>query len=614
MVASVENALMGLPPAEKQVARAGIVSALTTYQRKPRGVYGNAITPSSKKIFRTISQYKQNNNIMTTPSDKGGKIVVLDTSSYREKAYTLLNDAHVYEKLVDDRDLRKHNVKVETYLKQLKKDKLIDLNLYNSLVNLEPQTPYFFGLPKLHKPGVPLRPIIGATGSCTQKIARFLQKIFQSLKSNKSSVKNSFDFKNKIQNLKIREEEILVSFDVESLYTNVPVEFTINLINDALLRDNSWKILTDLPLNIIVDLCRLCTSANIFVYNNQFFKQIHGLPMGSPLSGVLADIYMEHFEEMAEVHTSPFISFWTRYVDDTFSVMLRTHVAQYLVKLNSIAPSIKFTHELELNKNLSFLDVLIHREDDGRLTTSVYRKPTFHPSYLHYDSMVPESYKVSVVSALLRRISLSSTVTAQAIELEKIKKDLSLCGYPLPFIQKVRAKLSRGSNTAEPDAEREERIKYKPLLYVPGLSEVLKRILKGHGITVYFETNHNLRTILRTEKPKNKLLQIKNVVYKIPCSQCPASYIGQTKRTLGTRIKEHRRMVNTSNTNSMIFNHSIENNHIPNFDQPKILKSKVGYYYRLFYETLKIKQNPNPMNSECSMDLPAVYNDFTSQQ
>ena len=78
---------------------------------------------------------------MTIPSDKGGKIVALDSTSYREKAYKLLNDAQVYEKLADDKILKRHNAKVNAYLLKLKNDKIIDNKFYLNLKETEPQTP-----------------------------------------------------------------------------------------------------------------------------------------------------------------------------------------------------------------------------------------------------------------------------------------------------------------------------------------------------------------------------------------------------------------------------------------------------------------------------------------
>ena len=136
-----------------------------------------------------------------------------------------------------------------------------------------------------------------------------------------------------------------------------------------------------------------------------------------------------------------------------------------------------------------------------------------------------------------------------------------------------KKKQRRKTNNTEPSQP-----KYRPLPYVPGLSEILKRKLALHGITVYFVTNPNLRTIFRTDNPKRPFLKTKNVVYKIPCGNCPKSYIGQTQRSIGTRLKEHKNMGKNKDFRYNIFNHCLKDNHIPDFENTEILKPTVGFW------------------------------------
>ena len=103
--------------------------------------------------------------------------------------------------------------------------------------------------------------------------------------------------------------------------------------------------------------------------------------MGSSVSAVIANLYMESFEEQA-ITTSPYKPrVWKRYVDDTFTVLDRESVDSFLQHLNNQQPSIRFTMETESDSRLAFLDTAVSREPDGRLTTSVYRKPTHTDRY-----------------------------------------------------------------------------------------------------------------------------------------------------------------------------------------------------------------------------------------
>ena len=135
---------------------------------------------------------------------------------------------------------------------------------------------------------------------------------------------------------------------------------------------------------------------------------------------------MESFEEPAIV-TSPYKPrIWKRYVDDTFTVLDRGSVDSFLQHLNNQQPSIRFTMETESDSKLAFLDTAVSREPDGRLTTSVYRKPTHTDQYLAYDSHDPQSVKRAK-----RIVTKSSAIS-------KEKKHLSLVlvsnGYPLSFL------------------------------------------------------------------------------------------------------------------------------------------------------------------------------------
>ena len=103
--------------------------------------------------------------------------------------------------------------------------------------------------------------------------------------------------------------------------------------------------------------------------------------MGSPLSPVVANLYMEAFEGV--ITLTP--KLWLRYVDDTFVIW--SHSSSSLEKfhshLNAQNPSIQFTMEEESEGRVSFLDVMVERGGDSKITTTIYRKPTHTDRYLH---------------------------------------------------------------------------------------------------------------------------------------------------------------------------------------------------------------------------------------
>ena len=125
--------------------------------------------------------------------------------------------------------------------------------------------------------------------------------------------------------------------------------------------------------------------------------------MGSPVFAVTASLYMEAFEEHAIESAPHKPKIWKRYVDDTFIILDRGNVDSFLHHLNSQQPTIRFTMETEKESKFAFLDTSVSRELDGRLTTSVYRKPTHTDQYLAYDSHHPQSVKRGIVKCLYDR-------------------------------------------------------------------------------------------------------------------------------------------------------------------------------------------------------------------
>ena len=107
-------------------------------------------------------------------------------------------------------------------------------------------------------------------------------------------------------------------------------------------------------------------------------------------SAVIANLYVEAFEEQA-IELAPYKpKIWRRYVDDTFTILDHGNVDSFLHHLKSQQPTIRFTMETEKENKIAFLDTSVSREPDGCLTTSVYRKPTHTDQYLAYDSHHPQ--------------------------------------------------------------------------------------------------------------------------------------------------------------------------------------------------------------------------------
>uniref|UniRef100_A0A5S6QG45 Reverse transcriptase domain-containing protein n=1 Tax=Trichuris muris TaxID=70415 RepID=A0A5S6QG45_TRIMR len=202
-----------------------------------------------------------------------------------------------------------------------------------------------------------------------------------------SHTENSASLVTEIRTLEIDNEDILVSYDVKDLFTSIPLDITYTIILDTLSKDALLKDRTKLSPYHLTELVKFCMKeGNFFHWKRTFFCQKRGAPMGSPLSPIVAEIFMEHLEERAFPYgiAEYNVKFFKRYVDDVFAIVKKGQEDRLLNHLNSIFPhDIQFTIEKESRGRLPFLDLLIIRHGT-KLKTTVYRKPTNSGKYLNF--------------------------------------------------------------------------------------------------------------------------------------------------------------------------------------------------------------------------------------
>ena len=219
---------------------------------------------------------------------------------------------------------------------------------------------------------------------------------------------------------------------------NVPTEGAVQAARRKLESDPGLADRTTLTPTEIADLLDFVLRSTYFQYNGSIYEQKEGAAMGSPVTAVIATLYMEAFEEQA-MESAPYKpKIWKRYVDDTFTILVRGNVDSFLHHLNSQQPTIRFTMETEKESKIAFLGTSVSREPDGRLTTSVYRKPTHTDQYLAYDSHHPQSVKRGIVNCLYDRAKRLVTKPSVISEEKKHLSSLLVSnGYPSSFVQKL---------------------------------------------------------------------------------------------------------------------------------------------------------------------------------
>jgi len=158
----------------------------------------------------------------------------MDRKDYDKKVQQMLNDQKTY-KILDKHPTQWTERKLNEKLANLKREDKINDSLYKKLPSSDGLPPRFYGLPKVHKPGYPLRPIVSFIDSPTYMLSKHLAQTLKPLVGNTDfTVKNSVDFCDQIKHVKLEEDDELVSFDVFSLFTSIPVELAIQVATDVL--------------------------------------------------------------------------------------------------------------------------------------------------------------------------------------------------------------------------------------------------------------------------------------------------------------------------------------------------------------------------------------------
>ena len=287
-------------------------------------------------------------------------------------------------------------------------------------------------------------------------LSAYLANILSPLTGNSGfTVTYSAHFVSTISSETIPDNEIMVSFEIESLCTNVPIDAAVKTALQILEDDPRFADRTTLTPAEIADLLNFVLRSTYFQYNGSIYEQLEGEAMGSPVSAVITNLYMESFEQQA-INTSAYKPRnWKHCVDDTFTILDRGNIDSFLQRLNNQQPSIRFTMETEKDYKLAFLDTAVSRQLDGRLTTSIYRKPTHTDQYLAYDSHHPYSVKHGIVKCLYeraKRLVTKPSVTSK--EKKHLSSVLGSNGYPFSFFQKI-------TKTRKPSSSAEHRIEYK---------------------------------------------------------------------------------------------------------------------------------------------------------
>ena len=393
------------------------------YNFKPHKVFSPFFT---KDDFKTLRNLSKNNSIVIIRPNKGLGVVLLDKSEYLDKMASIINDHTKFKHLKFADPLLttlKCEDKINRFLRKLKKEAIINQLEYDEMYSSGSSPGVLYGLPKVHKPNVPLRPILSAYNTSNFNLAKYLVPKLAHLTTNTFTVKNSYTFANEIVT-NDNTNNIMCSFDVESLFTNIPLDEVIEICLKQLFPDPSTKF-HNFSKNQFKYLLELSVKNTYFIFNGELYEQIDGVAMGSPLGPTLANIFLCYYESkwLQDCPHNYKPTYYRRYVDDTFLLFHNaSQIPQFLDYMNQQHPNIRFTSETENNSQISFLDITIVKGQNS-FDTSVYRKKIFTGLGTNFLSYMPMKFKTACLTTLIHRAyHLSSSYFYFDAELNFLKK------------------------------------------------------------------------------------------------------------------------------------------------------------------------------------------------
>ena len=575
-------------------------------------IFTKNIYKAKDDTFKNLKSIINDPNRVVISGDKDSSVVVMDKDDYVRKMTEMIDQGiidGVYEETTDETldDLKHFQDFLYRNFKKYEK--------YKKMYPSSHQPAKLYGTAKTHKfennqqitvENLKFRPIIAQTGTCLYSSAQVISEYLKPLYTNNEYIiSNTQDFADIIRaQPTLQQNEEYISYDVESLFTNVPIKDTIDFIINEIYTEMKLKpICTKL---IMKRLLLKLSSESTFMFQSKFYKQKDGCTMGGPLSVTFANIYLTKLENECVKPMAP--TFYKRYVDDVISKRKVDTEDTLFNSINNFHSKINFTVEENPTK---FLDTTMVN-NQGNIVTKVYRKPNKFPA--HWSSKTPKRYKRNAINGdLSRAYRISSDFQHEkAVILSKFLN----AGYPRLFVESTIRQFERKKNLENDDPLIPDWLFPETRSYcfieIPFCIEN-ERIAYRFLSKLRTFTNKEINVSIRwTTKKVKSLFKIKDknphplcCIYKGTCS-CLSTYIGETNRNAETRWKEHSKPSSGSEPSKHLVNHPDHE-----FKWEVLLNAPSKTRPRKIIEAFLIAINKPDLNNQLDNDLILFRNGIT---
>ncbi|XP_060085696.1 uncharacterized protein LOC132565106 [Ylistrum balloti] len=413
----------------------------------------------SKEETKALNDLTNDASIVIKEADKGGAKVIMDREFYKNKILELLEDVDNYKEIDTNKDetvLKRIGKLIKKYPGQLT-DKEQDY-----LMNFQCKTSNFYGLPKIHKSkevqtaiaqqrseyivmppakDLKMRPIVAGPASPTHRLSNFLDILLKPLCTLVPSyIKDDIDFLKYLPK-HINEDTTFVSFDVISLYTNIPHELGIAAISYWL---QETRIVRNISKEFVREAVEIVLQENTFQFNDKNYQQIQGTAMGTKMAPTYATLvmgilevqfYNKYGEQFGQEEKKDLKENFKRFLDDCFILWKKSDddLRNFFTMLNELHPKIQFTME-KSKIRLPFLDILLFK-DNEELCTDIYYKSTDTHQYLNFLSSHLRHTRENIPFCLARRIcTIIEKDALRRQRLEELRQFLAEQNHPQSLI------------------------------------------------------------------------------------------------------------------------------------------------------------------------------------
>ena len=455
----------------------------------------------NRKEIEALEQLRKDPNIVIKKADKDGALVVLKTGNYRAMGRAHLKDKETYIPLINEEEALK---KVDNESKILvnryytldspgKKRTSFKAAQRDALLAHKPDIPHWYILPKTHKeineelgtwPG---RPVLSGCCAPTRPVDRLLTTYLAPLLDLlPERLQDTSDFLRKLGEVpQIPKGSLIFSFDIVSLYPSIPQEEAAWVVANFYEKNFGYvqgRLMQDFniqapPPYLIKEGIDHVLNGTLLRYDNGFYRQNKGTAIGASVSVAIAEIFVHaSIEKKRKRMKQPIVFF--RYIDDIFGIFdgNEDELKEYHKELNKIHQDLQFTLEFDHQK-LPFLDTLVYFDEEGKLQTTVFYKPSNTHQYLHFQSSHHPNLKRSLPFSQgirIKRIVSDPKNTEEA--LGEMFKFFSLRGYTHKILNEAKQRLnnlSREELLIRKNRKGTGRLIF-PMLYSPSIAPTLR--------------------------------------------------------------------------------------------------------------------------------------------